>query len=60
MHTEVIDGKIINFEQIHFVRRKSPTEILISFGTDFVLISKKSDEIDKIFDHIMSVTNASY
>lgn len=48
----VIDGKIINLDKIHFVRRESDTELLVSFGTDFLRFRGSPNKVEEIFNKL--------
>jgi len=45
MKTVIIDNKIVYLNQIHFIRIESKTEIVISFGTDFVRVKGTQEKI---------------
>ena len=57
MKTIVIDGKIINLSRIHFVRKETPSLLVISFGTDFIKVPGKPKEIEEIYHKIYSALN---
>lgn len=44
-----IDGKVINIEKIHFIRKESNTDLLISFGPDFLRFHGTPKEVENIF-----------
>jgi hypothetical protein len=48
MKNIIIDDKIINLDRIHFTRLISKTELLISFGTDFVRIKGTKEKIESV------------
>lgn len=50
-----IDNKLINLDKIHFVRRESESELIISFGTDFVRIHKSPKELENIFKQLQKI-----
>jgi len=52
MNTIVIDNKIINLEKIHFVRKESDIELLVSFGTDFLRFRSSPKQINDIFNKL--------
>lgn len=52
MNTIIIEGQLINLDKIHFVRRDSESELLISFGTDYLRFRKDPTKIDKIFNRL--------
>ena len=43
-----IAGRIINLSMVHFVRRESPTVLVVSFGSDFLKFTGTSNTIDDI------------
>jgi ABC-type bacteriocin/lantibiotic exporter with double-glycine peptidase domain len=57
MSTLNIEGKLINLEQVHFVRRESPQELLVSFGTDFLRFKGTSERLDDIYYKIDEALN---
>lgn len=52
MNSIVIDGKLINLDRIHFVRKEFADTLLISFGTDFLKFRGDPDWIASIFDKL--------
>lgn len=54
MKTITIKGRLINLDKIHFVRRESYSELLISFGTDFLKFTGSQEELEEIFNTIES------
>ena len=52
MKAIIIDGKVINLTNVHFVRREAPDVLLISFGSDFIRIKNSPRELDTIFNKI--------
>lgn len=60
MNTIQIDDKLINLDKIHFIRRESKTELIISFGTDFVRIKNSPDEIESLFKNLQVKTHAKF
>jgi len=51
-----IDGYLINVNKIHYVRRESNTQLLISFGPDFIRFKKPPRELEEIVS-ILKVNN---
>jgi len=47
-----IDDKLINLDRIHFVRLESESELIISFGPDFIRIRKSPEELESILNKI--------
>jgi hypothetical protein len=43
-----IDGQLINVNKIHYVRRESDAQLLISFGPDFIRFKKSPKELERI------------
>jgi len=60
MKTVCLDGKIINVDKIHFVRYKNATTLLISYGSDYIEISRPSNEISKTYKMLSDLMNAQY
>ena len=58
--TIILDGKLINLDKIHFVRIESPTELLISFGTDFLRFRKDADTISEFFNRLQLASNEKF
>jgi len=52
MNTIKIHGKLINLQQIHFVRKESDRVLIVSFGTDFIRFTGDCSEIDHIYDRL--------
>ena len=52
MKTMLIEGKLINLKKIHFIRRESSCELIISFGTDFIKFTGSCEKLDKIYNDI--------
>ena len=55
-----IDGKLVNLEKIHFIRKEAPDSLLISFGTDFLRFRKEPEEISIILDKIEECSNEKF
>ena len=49
MRTINLSGRIINIDQIHYIRRESPKELLISFGSDFLRFTGTESYINDLF-----------
>lgn len=60
MKTLNIQDKIINLEKVHFVRRETPHELLISFGSDFLRIRGTSEIVDDLFYKIDNALNEEF
>lgn len=60
MKTITIEGKLINLEKIHFVRRESMTSLIISFGTDFIRFDSNPEGIDSIYNKIENASNEKF
>jgi len=52
MNTIIIEGQLVNLDKIHFVRRESESELLISFGTDYLRFRKDPTKINQIFNKL--------
>ena len=52
-----INGKLINPDKIHFVRKVSETKLLISFGSDHLEFSGTSEALEKISDKLEKYSN---
>lgn len=55
-----IDGKLVNLEKIHFVRKETHDTLLISFGTDFLRFHKDPSEIETLLDMIKECNNEKF
>lgn len=60
MKTIIIKGKLINLDKIHFVRRLTYSELLVSFGTDFLTFTGTSEQLDDIFNEIQFAINEEF
>lgn len=60
MKTVTIDDKTIYLNQIHFIRRESNTEIIVSFGTDFVRIKGTPEKIASALEKLKSGNNEEF
>jgi len=60
MKTVTIDNKVIYVSQIHFIRRESKTELVISFGTDFVRIKGTSEKIESVLKKLTEENNEEF
>lgn len=52
-----IDGKLINTDKIHFVRRELNNSLLVSFGTDFLRFKGHKEYIDDIYNKLHKESN---
>lgn len=60
MKTVTIDNKVIYVSQIHFIRKESKTELVISFGTDFVRIKGTSEKIESVLKKLTEENNEEF
>lgn len=60
MKTVTIDNKVIYLNQIHFIRKESKTELVISFGTDFVRIKGTSEKIESVLKMLTEGNNEEF
>jgi hypothetical protein len=56
-HNIVIDDQLINLDKVHFVRRESENELLVSFGTDFLRFRGNRKKIESIFAKLQDGNN---
>lgn len=47
-----IEGKLINVDKIHFVRKVSKNKLLISFGSDYVDFTGAAEKLEEIINEI--------
>lgn len=60
MKTVIIDNKIIYLHQIHFIRKESKTEFVISFGTDFVRVKGTKEKIESDLKKLTEENNEEF
>lgn len=55
-----IDGKLINVQNIHFIRRESSCSLLVSFGSDFLRFLGSSEYVDEVYEKLYTVSHEQF
>lgn len=52
MNIITIEGRLINLDKIHFIRKESKRELFVSFGPDFIRFNGTEETIDRLLNKI--------